>query len=176
MAQRTEVITYRTDDLDGTDLGKNGTTVEFAVNGTAYEIDLSEKNAKLMMDALGQYMEHARKPTHRRGRRSSAGSHTVRPMASEETKAARAWLVEKGLLAPESRGRISAENMERFRSRGQMAMSAPAPAERAPSLQETKKEVPAAAGTAGKPETAKAASGGNSTTAKKTAPKVSAPA
>lgn len=191
MAVRTETITYRTDDLDGTDLGRDaGETVSFAFKGEFYEIDLSDKNAKVMQDALGQFITKARKMPARRGRgRRAAGTHTA-TAAPAETKAARAWLIAQGVLSPDSRGRISAENWERYRSREQTSIDVPA--ERVPSLAETKGEVPAAsrttssttaaqgevpakpaaAGTAG---TGKDAPQGNSRKPEKAAPKVTTP-
>ncbi len=47
MAQRVQVVLE--DDLDG---GKADETVTFGLDGTAYEIDLSKKNAAKLRDAL----------------------------------------------------------------------------------------------------------------------------
>lgn len=156
MARKIQVLLV--DDLDGTDLGENGTTVSFGFNGTSYEIDLSDKNAKAMQDAFGRYVQHARKAettsTRRGARRSSpATGH------DGDTKAARAWLIEKGFLTPESRGRISGENWERYNSRGQTQIATPA-------------EAPVTSGTAEAAKPAKAAPQGNSQKAEKPAPKV----
>jgi len=49
-----------TDDLDGS---AADTTVRFAVDGTAYEIDLSKKNAAKIRRDFGRYIEHARRAT-----------------------------------------------------------------------------------------------------------------
>lgn len=174
------------DDLDGTELGADGgETVTFAIDGAAYEIDLSDKNAKAMRDAFGRYVEHARKATTGRGRspgRSSTGAHRT-SADRDETRAARAWLVEHGFVGADSRGRISTDNWERYRSRGQMKM-----ANVAPSLQETKAEVPPAKeaqapppakaeapATGGTDKPAPPASRGNSTKAEKPAPKGKTP-
>lgn len=113
------------DDLTGERLGENGTTIAFAFQGHSYEIDLSPDNAKKMTNALGEYIDHARRAETRGRRRSSGMGATSDPAHKEETRAARAWLVEQGILSADSRGRISAENMERYRSRGQQAMLEP---------------------------------------------------
>ena len=56
MAQRVEVILE--DDIDGSLADE---TVQFALNGASYEIDLSSENAQALRGALGKYVEHARK-------------------------------------------------------------------------------------------------------------------
>jgi hypothetical protein len=117
------------DDLDGTELGENGETVAFALGSERYEIDLSPDNAEKFRNTLGQYVQAARNVTrvgggsrsHATGRRGSPGRRD-----RDETKAARAWLVEQGILSPESRGRISAENWEKYRNRGQLSTETPA--------------------------------------------------
>ena len=58
MAQK--ITVEMTDDLDGS---QADTTVRFAVDGTAYEIDLSKKNAAKMRQDFGHYIEHARRTT-----------------------------------------------------------------------------------------------------------------
>lgn len=68
MARRTTVALI--DDLDGSPADE---TVEFALDGTAYEIDLSTAHADGLRDALSAYIDRAR----RRGR----GSRSARPAA-----------------------------------------------------------------------------------------------
>jgi hypothetical protein len=51
------VIEVFTDDLDG---GKADGTVHFALDGTAYEIDLSEANAARLRETLKPYVEAGR--------------------------------------------------------------------------------------------------------------------
>ena len=83
MAQHVQVVLV--DDLDG---GKASETVSFALDGVAYEIDLSDKNAAKLRDALATWVGHARRAggrsSARRGRaRSASGSRaTWRPCAS----------------------------------------------------------------------------------------------
>ncbi|WP_406054534.1 Lsr2 family protein [Kribbella sp. NBC_00889] len=85
MVQRVEV--RLTDDLDGSDIpsGK-GETVSFAIDGTAYEIDLRTKNAAALRAALAPYVEAGRPVKNRRGRRVTrtaigAAAHTVKEWA-----------------------------------------------------------------------------------------------
>jgi hypothetical protein len=66
MAQKVHVI--RTDDLENDDVPADE-TISFALDGTNYEIDLTEKNAAELRDALSRYVQAARKV----GRGSSSG-------------------------------------------------------------------------------------------------------
>ena len=56
MAQK--VQTLLVDDLDG---GEAGETVQFALDGTSYEIDLSAGHAAELRSALARYADAARK-------------------------------------------------------------------------------------------------------------------
>ncbi len=60
MAQRT--IVQLTDDLDGKPIpdGKGG-TVRFSLDRTDYEIDLGDKNAKVLRETVGKYIAAARR-------------------------------------------------------------------------------------------------------------------
>jgi hypothetical protein len=49
-------ITLLTDDLDGSEASE---TVMFSLDGVAYEVDLSDVNAKAMRDALDRYIQGA---------------------------------------------------------------------------------------------------------------------
>lgn len=120
MARKIQVLLV--DDLDGTDLGTEGQTVEFGWLGQRYEIDLSKQNAEKMKDVFGQYVQHARKPS----RGGSSGTRTTaaggRKGRNPEAAEARAWLIENGLMAESHRGRISSEHWEMYRNRGQMSL------------------------------------------------------
>jgi hypothetical protein len=112
MAQRT--IVELIDDLDG---GEAGETVEFGVDGVAYEIDLSSNNAEKLRDSLAGYVAHARraggrrKPTARpSGRGSSAGRATV---DREQNAAIREWARKRGMSVSD-RGRIPSEVLEAY--------------------------------------------------------------
>lgn len=54
---RQEVVIFE-DDIDGTE---GATPTTFALDGVQYEIDLSEKNAAKLAEALAVFVEHARK-------------------------------------------------------------------------------------------------------------------
>ena len=96
MAQK--VTVEMTDDLDGSPAD---VTVAFAVDGTAYEIDLSKRHAAAMRRAFGRYIEHARKAgqTRRAPRRSRDRHYSA---------AVREWAKARGLKVSE-RGRIPAD-------------------------------------------------------------------
>ena len=107
MAQRVNVVLV--DDIDGNDAEE---TVGFALDGVDYEIDLSEKHASELRNALSLYIGHARRTGGRRksGRRSSA------PTAADGGASAadiRSWARENGWDVPE-RGRVSAEVREAY--------------------------------------------------------------
>jgi len=108
MAKRTSTIVI--DDLTGAELGDDAVTVTFALEGAAYEIDLAPASAADLREALEPFTGAARK-TGRTGR----GSSTSLAPAGEQS-AARAWLVEQGVDVP-SRGRLSAELLERYHAR-----------------------------------------------------------
>lgn len=105
MAQKVHIVLE--DDLDGGDATE---TVEFGLDGTTYEIDLSESNAAALRDAIEVYKSKARKVgSSRRGgggttRSKQRGSSGNGPAASE----IREWARSNGMQVPE-RGRVSAE-------------------------------------------------------------------
>lgn len=98
MAQRVHIVLE--DDLDGSDAVE---TVTFALDGATYEIDLSEKNANQLRDALAAYIASARRVTGRSGRRGGRG-RSAGPSPSE----IREWARENGYDVSD-RGRVSAE-------------------------------------------------------------------
>lgn len=59
MAQK--IVTYLVSDLSGKDVDPSGETVTFALDGEAYEIDLSEKEAKALRSALEPYIQSGRR-------------------------------------------------------------------------------------------------------------------
>lgn len=108
MAQKVQIILV--DDLDG---GDADDTVEFGVDGAAYEIDLSSTNAQKLRDLLAPYVAEARRVGSRRRpsstRKSSAASTGGRGSAA----AIRAWARENGFDVP-ARGRVSAHVREAY--------------------------------------------------------------
>src|SRR3954466_9797174 len=69
MARKVQVIL--SDDLD--DSISADETATFALDGTTYEIDLSEQNAAELRDVFGKYVSAARKGSSRGGRASGGG-------------------------------------------------------------------------------------------------------
>ena len=104
MAQKVNIVLV--DDLDGTEATE---TVTFGLDGTTYEIDLNDKNAASLRDALGGYVGHARKVAGggRRGRKSAGSA------SSSNTKDVREWAKGQGMEVSE-RGRISADVQQAY--------------------------------------------------------------
>ena len=113
MAQQT-IVRY-TDDLDGSEASGS---VEFALDGRNYEIDLNDENAAKLRDALAPYIAAARRDGGRSGRRSSP-AHAARSSSArsrEETLEIRNWLKANGYPVSD-RGRISAEYMQAWEAK-----------------------------------------------------------
>ena len=105
MAKRTVVTEELVDDLDGS---TGDRTVNFMWDGTAYEIELSKKNAATFAKAMKPYVDAARRvraPRQRRGRASAAGRRDLSDI--------REWAASNGYkVAP--RGRIAANVVEAY--------------------------------------------------------------
>lgn len=106
MAQRH--IVQLIDDLDGTDAAE---TVSFAIDGAQYEIDLSDKNAAALRDAVALYVASARRSSRpgSSGRRRRNGANSDR----EQTQAIREWARRNGHSVG-SKGRIPAGIVEAY--------------------------------------------------------------
>lgn len=94
MAQK--LVVELIDDLDGSEAHQ---TVKFALDSTAYEVDLSDTNATELRSILGRFAEKAR----RTGGRKQAAAETR--AAGPDTKAIRAWALAQGLQI-NPRGRV----------------------------------------------------------------------
>lgn len=96
------------DDIDG---GPADTTIRFAVDGTEYELDLSDKNAEEFHENLAPYISAARRVGGRqsRGRSAKSASNGSGP----DPKAVRSWAKEQGLDV-NPRGRIPASLVEQY--------------------------------------------------------------
>ncbi|XAS74014.1 Lsr2 family protein [Micrococcaceae bacterium Sec5.1] len=101
MATKT-IITFH-DDLDGTEAHQ---TVSFSVEGTSYEIDLSDAHAEQLRSALGPYAAAAR------GVKGTRKTRSPQP----ENEKVRAWAKENGIHVA-SRGAVSRKVVELYRSR-----------------------------------------------------------
>ena len=104
MAQKVNIVLV--DDLDGSEATE---TVTFGLDGTTYEIDLNEKNAAALRDALAGYVGHGRKvgSAPRRGRKAAASSDGT------SAREIRDWARSNGHEVPD-RGRVSAEVREAY--------------------------------------------------------------
>ncbi|MGJ6979852.1 histone-like nucleoid-structuring protein Lsr2 [Aestuariimicrobium soli] len=103
MAQRVHVVLE--DDIDGTPAEE---TISFVFDGTSYEIDLNQANAKKFRDAVAPWVSHARKKARvaggrTRGPRRGAGS----------TSEVREWARSQGMKVSD-RGRVPAEVKEAY--------------------------------------------------------------
>ncbi|OLT14332.1 nucleoid-associated protein Lsr2 [Pseudonocardia sp. CNS-139] len=106
MAKQT--IVTLVDDLDG---GEAEESVEFAVDGKSYEIDLSSANSQKLRDALAPFVAAARRAG--TGRRRSAGTSTRSAVDREQNQAIREWAQQQGMKISE-RGRIPASVLEAY--------------------------------------------------------------
>jgi hypothetical protein len=103
VAQKTIVTLI--DDLTGEE-AEDITTVEFALEGVAYEIDLAEDNAARLRDNLARYVAAARKASTRRpgargndrpaGRGSGNGSVAGSGYNRDTLRAIREWAKQNG--------------------------------------------------------------------------------
>lgn len=92
------------DDLDG---GEASETVEFGLDGTSYEIDLSAQNAQKLRDSLASYIGEARRSSNRRrGSRARSGARSSGGAGSAPE--IREWARSNGFTVSD-RGRVSAE-------------------------------------------------------------------
>ncbi|WP_326645950.1 Lsr2 family protein [Streptosporangium sp. NBC_01755] len=96
------------DDLDG---GEANETVAFAIDGTSYEIDLSDVNAKKLRDSLSPFVQSARRSSALAPRRRRAGG--ARALTREKSADIRAWAKSHGLNVSE-RGRIASSVVEQY--------------------------------------------------------------
>jgi hypothetical protein len=112
MARKVQVIL--SDDLDE-DIPADE-TVSFALDGTNYEIDLAEKNAKELRDAFARYISAARKVGRGGNRQASTGGTRPRGggrMDREQAGAIREWARRNGHNVSD-RGRIPASVVDAY--------------------------------------------------------------
>jgi hypothetical protein len=113
MARKVQVIL--SDDLDE-DLPADE-TVSFSLDGTNYEIDLSEKNATELRDTFSRYVQAARKVGRGSGRASGGGRSRATGgggrMDREQAGAIRDWARKNGHEVSD-RGRIPSSVVEAY--------------------------------------------------------------
>jgi hypothetical protein len=107
-AVATKTIVEWVDDIDGTAAAE---TVVFTIDGSRFEIDLSERNAAKLRAVMTGWIAASR----RSGPRRAPGSSRPAPDPAEATKA-RKWAVDNGFdVGP--RGRLRSEVLDAYRSR-----------------------------------------------------------
>ena len=113
MARKVQVIL--SDDLDENVPADE--TVSFSLDGTNYEIDLSERNAQELRDAFSRYVQAARKVGRGSGRASGGGRSRATGgggrMDREQAGAIRDWARKNGHQVSD-RGRIPASVVEAY--------------------------------------------------------------
>lgn len=107
MAQKVQITLV--DDVDQTPADE---TVTFALDGVTYEIDLNEKHATELREALATWIGHARRSGGRKAttRRRSGGSGGS---SSSQAGEIREWARTNGYTVSD-RGRIPAEVREAY--------------------------------------------------------------
>jgi hypothetical protein len=103
MAQKVHITLE--DDLDG---GEASETVSFGLDGKTYEIDLNDKNAAALRNALAKYVGAAR-----RSGSGRAAATRRRTQLGTSAREIRDWARSQGHKVPE-RGRIPADVREAF--------------------------------------------------------------
>ncbi|MFC8044430.1 MULTISPECIES: Lsr2 family protein [Nocardia] len=99
------------DDVDGESIADE--TIEFAIDGVSYEIDLSTTNAAKLRDGLEEWVSSARRVSGRRRVKAAATGATAAPknrvpIDREQSAAIREWARRNGHKVS-ARGRISAD-------------------------------------------------------------------
>ena len=108
MAQKIQTLFI--DDLDGSTAEG---TVRFGLDGTEYEIDLNEKHAQELRDALARYVSAARRASG--GARPPARPGRRAPATGLNTTEVRQWAKAQGIEVKD-RGQVPAELVIRFRA------------------------------------------------------------
>jgi hypothetical protein len=117
MAQKT--IVTLVDDLTGEE-AENISTVEFAIDGVTYELDLTDENSTKLHDTLSQYAKAGRKIGGQRrsdprpGRAMKSAGRTA-GYNRETLKSIREWAKKNGHNVSD-RGRLSAEVLQAWQT------------------------------------------------------------
>lgn len=103
-----KVIYQLTDDLDQSTIPDGeGETVAFGLDGTAYEIDLTDAHATKLRSVLNRYVEAARKTTGKSASTKKASG------PKRDLNAIREWARSNGHSVAD-RGRISADVVDAY--------------------------------------------------------------
>lgn len=112
MAQK--VLVSMVDDLDG---GEATQTVEFALDGVEYQIDLSNENADDLRDGLYRYVENARKVGGRKRKGTPVATGESLAEKRARNQAIREWARKNGFPNLADRGRVPDEVVEAYEKR-----------------------------------------------------------
>ena len=113
LAMAKKTLIQLVDDFSGDSISDGeGRTVRFAFDGAEYEIDLTNEHVSEFAETLERYVRASRRVS---GRRKTGGT-AVRSGGSSDTAAIREWAESQGLKVA-SRGRISADIVEQYKSR-----------------------------------------------------------
>jgi hypothetical protein len=133
VAQKT-IVTF-IDDLTGEE-AEDITTVEFALEGVTYEIDLANDNAAKLRDSLSRYVAAARKTSTRRpgnrgsdrsGSRAAANGAARSGYNRDTLRAIREWAKQNGHSVSD-RGRLPLNVVNAWEANHQTAKSTHLPA------------------------------------------------
>jgi len=102
---KTTVVTV-TDDIDGT---TDASTVRFGLNGSLFEIDLSQKNKAKFEQGIAKFIDSGRKV----GRAGAGAGRPANRAGRNDRAEIRAWAQEQGITIS-ARGRISASVIEQY--------------------------------------------------------------
>ncbi|GAB1688772.1 histone-like nucleoid-structuring protein Lsr2 [Krasilnikovia sp. M28-CT-15] len=111
-----QIVTVLTDDLDG---GEADRTVEFALDGVNYTIDLSDRNTGKLRKALEPYISAGtrvgRSQIDNRGRGRRGAAVPASRSSREQNQAIREWAAKNGYEVSD-RGRIPTSVVDAFNS------------------------------------------------------------
>lgn len=110
MAQKIAVRSF--DDIDGSEADEQ---VRFALDGVAFEIDLSERNAERLRETLSRFVHAARRVGGRKQYRPKAAGQS-----RERSQQIRAWARKNGWEVAD-RGRLPADLVEAYEKAGKAA-------------------------------------------------------
>jgi hypothetical protein len=105
-----KIQTLFIDDLDGS--AAEG-TLRFGLDGTEYEIDLNEKHAEALREALARYVSAARRVSGTTRRPARTGRRA--PAAGPNTTEVREWAKAQGIEVKD-RGRVPADLVVKFKT------------------------------------------------------------
>jgi hypothetical protein len=105
-----KIQTLFIDDLDGSPAEG---TVRFALDGTEYAIDLNEKHASELRDALARYVDAARRANGAARRSARTGRRA--PANGLNTTEVREWAKAQGIEVKD-RGRVPADLVVKFKA------------------------------------------------------------